>query len=218
MKDNPENEVTAAQPQQSDFFGAGQQDSFFPGGATAGLMGPQNTQALGGGGGSQNPMATALRTGNVVHVDVRSQSGAVDAMTKNYPVEPDGTIHLPMIGNIAAAGKTTTQLNVDIRTALMNGFLNDPVVNVSPVPKTIDYTHLVAAGETIFVRVLGSDGSVEFDGNFPVDSNGVAHIPGAGDVNVLGKNFSQIGATIRSLLISRQILNNPTVHVADSSF
>jgi len=45
------------------------------------------------------------------------------------PVRPDGRISLPLVQDIQAAGKTSSQLATDIKTALIR-FVKDPVVTV----------------------------------------------------------------------------------------
>jgi protein involved in polysaccharide export with SLBB domain len=158
-----------------------------------------------------------LRSGQVVRVEVRSGGGDIQPMTHNYPVSPNGCVTLPMVGCMMAAGKTTTQLRSDIEQALLNGFFRIATVNVSLLAgKTVDYSHAVAAGESIFIRVLGSSGEVEFEGNFPVDSTGQIHIPMVGALTVQGQNFATIESTIQSRLITGDFLRSPTVHVADS--
>lgn len=157
-----------------------------------------------------------LRMGQVIRVEVRSSGGDIEPMTHNYPVAPNGCVILPMLGCVIAAGKTTTQLRADIERGLTNGFFRSPTVNVSLVSRTVNYGHIVAAGESIFIRVLGSDGSVEFQGDFPVDSTGQIHIPMVGNLNVQNQNFSVIESTIRSRMILGEFLRDPTVHVADS--
>jgi polysaccharide export outer membrane protein len=46
-------------------------------------------------------------------------------------VDADGTITLPLIGRVAASGKTLLQLAADVRKALADGFFTDPKVSIT---------------------------------------------------------------------------------------
>jgi polysaccharide export outer membrane protein len=46
-------------------------------------------------------------------------------------VDADGTITLPLIGRVAAGGKTLLQLAADVRKALADGFFTDPKVSIT---------------------------------------------------------------------------------------
>lgn len=161
--------------------------------------------------------STPLNTGEVVRVEVRAGAGSIEPMTHNYPVSPNGCVNLPMVGCIQARGRTPTQLRSDINQALITGSIYvNPTVNVTFVNKTVDYSHSVSVGESVFVRTLSGAGAEEFSGSFPVDGNGQIHIPMVGDLTVQGLNYSTIETMIKDRLISGQFLNNPTVHVAGS--
>jgi polysaccharide export outer membrane protein len=49
-------------------------------------------------------------------------------LTHNYGINPDGTIEVPLIGAVKAAGMTIGQLSAQIRTRLADGFLRNPSV------------------------------------------------------------------------------------------
>ncbi len=51
-------------------------------------------------------------------------------LQKSVVVRPDGGISFPLVGNIQAAGKTTTQLQADV-AAKLREYIPDAVVNVS---------------------------------------------------------------------------------------
>lgn len=157
--------------------------------------------------------STPLQVGDVVRVELRS-GPTVEEMTNNYPVSPNGCLNLPMVGCIVAKGKTTTKIRAEIEQALKGGFLKFPTVNVSSANKTVDYTHAVQPGESVYIRVLGASGNVEFEGDFPVDSSGQIHVPMAGDMTIQGKNFASIEAEITKALLNG-FLKSTTVHVAD---
>jgi polysaccharide export outer membrane protein len=60
------------------------------------------------------------------------------------PVRPDGMITLPLVGDIPAAGRTPTQLGVDICERLKK-FITDPTCNVSVL--AVNSKHIYLTGE-----------------------------------------------------------------------
>nr|WP_246617142.1 polysaccharide biosynthesis/export family protein [Sphingomonas yunnanensis] len=54
-------------------------------------------------------------------------------LTGEQLVGPDGSVTLPLIGRVAAAGRTAAQVSEDIRTRLADGFVQNPSVAVTIV-------------------------------------------------------------------------------------
>lgn len=54
-----------------------------------------------------------------------------DALSGEQAVGADGTITVPLIGPVAAAGRTVAQLAAEIRTRLDDGFVRNPNVTVT---------------------------------------------------------------------------------------
>jgi protein involved in polysaccharide export with SLBB domain len=52
------------------------------------------------------------------------------ALSGNFTINGEGKLSLPLIGEIAAAGLTASQVQEKIETALLEGYLKDPKVNV----------------------------------------------------------------------------------------
>jgi polysaccharide export outer membrane protein len=52
-------------------------------------------------------------------------------LSGSFPVNADGTVALPLVGNVQAAGKSAVELQETIRAALGDGYLKDPRVSVS---------------------------------------------------------------------------------------
>jgi polysaccharide export outer membrane protein len=52
------------------------------------------------------------------------------SLSRLYIVDPDGKISVPLIGNISARGKTTSQLQSIIRSRLGSEYVKDPQVTV----------------------------------------------------------------------------------------
>lgn len=91
------------------------------------------------------PRAYVLGPDDVVTVLVYGQQ-EFNVTTK---IKPDGTIVMPLIGTVQAAGKTVLQLMNEVRTRLIAGdFLRDPIVNVE-----------VREYNSKFVRVTGRAGA-----------------------------------------------------------
>jgi polysaccharide export outer membrane protein len=67
-----------------------------------------------------------LGSGDRVRVIVFGQ----EALSNSYSVDGSGHIEMPLIGVVAAQGKTTAALGRDIEAKLRDGFLRDPHVSV----------------------------------------------------------------------------------------
>jgi polysaccharide export outer membrane protein len=68
----------------------------------------------------------SLGTGDKVRVIVYGE----DDMGGTFDIDSNGTISLPLIGPVKAAGLSAHQLEAEITTDLAAGYLNDPRVNV----------------------------------------------------------------------------------------
>lgn len=51
-------------------------------------------------------------------------------LSKSVPVSEDGTINMPLLGGVPAAGKTTAELEREIQKRLDAGYMHSPQVNV----------------------------------------------------------------------------------------
>ena len=71
------------------------------------------------------PRNYLIGPGDVLEISVWKE----EALTKNLSVLPDGKINFPLIGEVAAAGKTVAQLKKEIATRLVR-FVPDPVLSV----------------------------------------------------------------------------------------
>lgn len=125
------------------------------------LPAPQNTQN-----GSEQP----LSPNDVLEVNVFQ----VDNLNRTVQVDAGGQISLPLIGTIAAAGKTVRQLEQEVETAYGAKYLQSPDVTIF-VKESI--------GQRITV-----DGEVNRAGIYPVSSNSTLL-----DAVALAANFSPIG-------------------------
>ncbi|MEM9279124.1 MAG: polysaccharide biosynthesis/export family protein [Pseudomonadota bacterium] len=67
-----------------------------------------------------------LDAGDEIRVTVFSQ----EELTNTYMVDKAGYLAFPLVGSVAARGKTPKQLEDSIASGLRNGFLRDPDVSV----------------------------------------------------------------------------------------
>jgi polysaccharide biosynthesis/export protein len=96
--------------------------------------------------GVANPAYT-LDSGDRLRVVVFGQDG----LSNSYTVDPAGNITLPLIGPVAARGRTTTQVSATLVARLRQGFLREPHVAV----------------EVEFYRPFFILGEVTFPGQYP---------------------------------------------------
>jgi polysaccharide export outer membrane protein len=67
-----------------------------------------------------------LGAGDKVHVTVYGE----DDLSGEFQVDGSGFVRLPLIGQVKAGGHTTHQLEADVGTALNDGYLRNPRVNI----------------------------------------------------------------------------------------
>lgn len=67
-----------------------------------------------------------IDAGDRLRVTVFEQAG----LTNTYGVDPSGYISFPLVGAVAARGRTASQIEAQIAAALRNGYLRDPDVTV----------------------------------------------------------------------------------------
>lgn len=69
----------------------------------------------------------ALGSGDKLQITVYGE----EDLTGEQQVGPDGTVAMPLIGRIPAAGRTAAALSEDIRAKLAEGFVHNPSVTVT---------------------------------------------------------------------------------------
>ncbi len=83
-----------------------------------------STLAFGAGG----EQAYQVAPGDVLTIQV---FGEPDLSFQELPINPNGNLSFPLIGEIAVAGLTTRQIEEEITRRLADGFLKKPIVTVS---------------------------------------------------------------------------------------
>jgi protein involved in polysaccharide export with SLBB domain len=133
--------------------------------------------------------SASLELGEIVRTEVREQSGAVSSYSHDYPVDPSGLVRIPALNPIAATGKTLTQLRDAIGSAMVaQGLFSSVTVNLTLLPTRVNFADKIVPGHTLFLRILGNDGSVQpVSGSYTVDPTGAVNLPlGLGFVRVDG--------------------------------
>lgn len=109
-----------------------------------------------------------MGSGDVVSIRVFR----VDSMSGDQTIDTAGRINLPLLGLVPAAGRTTSELEADLKRQLGTRYLNDPQVAVSlksAVQKTITVDgsvtqpglYPVQAGSTLITAIAMARGTAE---------------------------------------------------------
>ncbi len=162
-----------------------------PGGASAGSP----DQAADGGApvaGQSGPDASAeeddssvIYRGDILVVDVFGE----DDLNRETEVDKDGTVNLPLIGQVSVAGKTKIEVQKLIAELYGRDYLKSPVV-------TVDVKRQERARERRVVTVLGE---VRNPGVFPVPPEGTLRLS---EVISMAGGFTDIAAP-RKIEVSR---------------
>jgi protein involved in polysaccharide export with SLBB domain len=158
----------------------------------------------------------SLDLGEIVFVEVRDSSGAVTAFSHDYPVDASSLLRIPSLSAIQAQGKALTP---DLRDEISDRFVSDgillgPTVNLSLGAATVDLDNKIQPGETLFVRLLGPDGTVDpSSGWFAVDGSGGINVPFLGGVLVLDNLLFEAEHQIEQGLLDGGFFTQPLVNV-----
>jgi protein involved in polysaccharide export with SLBB domain len=90
------------------------------------------------------------------------------ALSGEFKISGEGKVSLPLIGEVVAVGLTATQLQAKIETALKEGYLKDPKVNVEVLtfrPYYI-YGEVVKPGEYPYASGMTIDKAVATAGGY----------------------------------------------------
>jgi protein involved in polysaccharide export with SLBB domain len=160
--------------------------------------------------------STALELGEIVNAEIRESSGAVTSFSHDYPIDPSSLLRIPSLSPIAAQGMTLTP---ELRDAIADrmvseGIFSSVTVNLHLLSTTVDFNNKITPGETLFLRILGSDGVVDpSSGSFTVDGSGSINIPFLGGVLVRDNLLFEAEHQIEQGLIDRGFFTQPFVNV-----
>jgi polysaccharide biosynthesis/export protein len=172
-------------------------------GQTAAGMGARETISL--------PKGAAVPLGpfDVVTIHV---TDAEEMSDKPYRIDPDGNLHLPMVGQVRAAGLTLDQLESELRTRL-KALIRNPDVSASVVEFHSQPVSVIGCvkspgilqlqGRKTLVEVLSLAGGVSEEAGYTVKitrkaENGRIPLPGAKDDP--SGNFSVAEVKLKSLM------------------
>jgi polysaccharide biosynthesis/export protein len=105
-----------------------------------------------------------LDSGDELRIVVFDQA----SLTNRYVVDDRGHISMPLVGAIAARGRTTQQLETALATALSNGYLRDPSVSVQVETYRPFYIlgEIGAPGQYPYVTGMTAETAVAIAGGF----------------------------------------------------
>lgn len=92
--------------------------------STSGAVSPPGDRV--GSASTQAVEAYYLGVGDKVRMMVYNEA----ALTGEFSLSPNGTLSLPLIGEIRAAGKTIEQLTAEVQAKLADGYLREPKVSM----------------------------------------------------------------------------------------
>jgi hypothetical protein len=160
--------------------------------------------------------SSSLELGEIVNVEVRDPAGVVSSYTHDYPVDPSRLIRIPLLNTIFAEGKALTP---DLRDEISDRFVADGVftsltVNLTLASARVDFDNKIQPGDTLFVRTLGIDGTVDpSSGAFVVDGFGSINIPFLGGVLVRDSLLFEAEHQIEQGLVDGGVFAQPLVNV-----
>jgi protein involved in polysaccharide export with SLBB domain len=123
--------------------------------------------------------STSLELGEVIAAEIRDSSGAITSFSHDYPIDPSSLLRIPSLSPVAAVGMTLMQLRDAIADAIVReGLFSIVTVNLSLSSARVVFDNPIRAGDTIYVRILGLDGSVDpSSGSYMVDGAGSINFP-----------------------------------------
>jgi polysaccharide export outer membrane protein len=147
--------------------------------------------ALGDGARRSAPVAADYRlvTGDKLRIEIYKDA----QLSQSLQIRPDGKITLPLVGDLAAAGRTSLELRDSIASALQE-YITNPVVTVivvETVPQTIHVMGEVRApGAQTLVGPLSILQALSAAGGFTDFAN-------QKDIKILRKSSSGINTTLK---------------------
>lgn len=105
-----------------------------------------------------------LDSGDVLRVTVFGEAD----LTNTYAVDKGGYVSLPLIGSVAARGKTTKQMEGSIAAGLRNGFLRTPdvAVEIDTYRPFFILGEVGTAGQYVYVPGMTVQNAIAIAGGF----------------------------------------------------
>lgn len=157
----------------------------------------------------------SLELGEVVKAEIREPSGAITSYSHDYPIDPSSLLRIPSVSPIIAVGMTLIQLRDAIADTMVNdGIFASVTVNLALSGNRIDFANAIQVGDTLFLRILGQDGTVDpSSGSFVVDGSGSINMPFLGGVLVAGSLLFEAEHQIEVGLVDGGFFAEPFVNV-----
>jgi polysaccharide export outer membrane protein len=133
----------------------------------------------------KNGQSYRIGVGDRLRLEWLRSASATDApLDRDVLVQPDGTITVPLIGEVTAAGKTVKDLQEEV-TRLYSRFQRDPQITVTPVEVNI-------ALQDILRAVTSQSRSAGQALDLRVTPEGTIQAPGLGSVYVQGLTLEEL--------------------------
>ena len=148
-----------------------------------------------------------LDAGDRIRLTVFEQEG----ITNTYSVDQAGYISVPLIGSVAARGKTIQQIEADVAAKLRKGYLRDPdvAVEIDRYRPIFVMGEVGAAGQYSYVPGMTAQKAIAAAGGFTPRAQ-------QSDVDIT-RQFNSESITGR-VTISGQVLPGDTLYVRERFF
>jgi polysaccharide biosynthesis/export protein len=145
---------------------------------------------------------------------LKSPSDKDISLDRQILVQPDGTISLPLVGEVTAAGKTVNEVSDEL-TKLYSKYQRDPQITVTPLDVNMGIQDIINA----VTSVSGSNGQTQA---LRVTPEGTLQAPGLGSVFVQGLTLDELRSELEArylasfgpgLLVSPSLTERATSYV-----
>jgi polysaccharide export outer membrane protein len=131
---------------------------------------------------SRRKSAEAYRLG--VGDRLRVESSVDESLERELVIQPDGNITLPIVGEVAAAGRTIRELRDDL-VGIFREAQRQPDITVTPLDINTGVRDIIQA----VTSVIGSNGQTK---DLRVTPEGTNQAPGLGSVYVQGMTIEEL--------------------------
>jgi polysaccharide biosynthesis/export protein len=132
-----------------------------------------------------------IRVGDKMRIEwLRLESGKDAPLDRDMLVQPDGTVTLPLVGQVAASGKTIEAFRDDV-VKLFSHYQKDPQITITPIEVNTDLQDIVRA----VTSVSGSNGQSQ---DFRVTPEGTIQASGLGSVYVQGLTLDELKSELEA--------------------
>ena len=136
------------------------------------------------------------------------------SLDREVLVQPDGSIALPLVGEVTAAGKTVKDLQDEL-VKLYGQYQRDPRITVTPLEVNMAVQDIINA----VTGISGSNGQTQ---TLKVTPEGTIQVPGLGSVYVQGLTLDELRSELEArysatfgpgLLVSPSLTERTTMYV-----